>query len=88
VKLFSTFLIAALAALFVYAARRRIWFALRVGAVVYVTVLVTRLVFALPDFVERWEDLVWPVFGLLVAWTALWLISTRYEQRKRRPRRS
>jgi hypothetical protein len=87
VKLFSTLLVAALAALLVYAARRRIFFALRVGAIVYVVVLIARLVFALPDFVERWEDLVWPVFGLLVAWTALWLISTRYEQRKDRARR-
>jgi hypothetical protein len=88
VKLFTTLLIAVLAALGVYAARRRIWYALRVGAIVYVVVLFTRLVFSAGSLADRWDDLVWPVFGLLIAWTALWLISTRYEQRKSRARRS
>ena len=83
-KLLSTLLISALVALIVYAARRRIFFALRVGAVTYVVVLFIRLLFSGDVIAERWDDLVWPVFGLLVVWAALWFVSTRYYERKRR----
>ncbi len=83
-KLLSTLLIAALVALIVYAARRLILFALRVGAITYVIVLFGRLLFSGDVIAERWDDLVWPVFGLLVVWAVLWFVSTRYYERKQR----
>ena len=79
-KLLTTLLIASLAALGVYAARRRIVFALRTGAIVYIIVLFGRLVFAL----DRLEDLVWPVIGMLVVWAVAWFVSNLYFERKRR----
>jgi hypothetical protein len=82
VKLLTTLLIAALAALGVYAARRRIMFSLRVGAIVYVVVLFGRLLLSAGDLADRWEDLVWPVFVLLIVWVILWAVSTQYEQRR------
>jgi hypothetical protein len=86
VKLLTTLLIASLAALTVYAARRRIIFALKTGALVYLVLLPIRLVFAAGNLADRLEDLVWPVLGLLVVWVVLWLVSTSYEQRRRAPR--
>ena len=86
-KLLSTLLIATLVGLIVYTARRRIWLALRVAGITYVVVLFARLLFSGDFLAERWDDLVWPVFGLLLAWAVLWLVSTRYEQRKRQQRR-
>ncbi|HET6319196.1 MAG TPA: hypothetical protein VFG86_22300 [Chloroflexota bacterium] len=83
-KLLTTLLVAVLVGLIVYAARRRIWLALRIGGITYVVVLVVRLIASGGVLADRWDDLVWPVFGLLVAWAVLWLVSTRYEQRKRR----
>jgi hypothetical protein len=82
VKLLTTLLIASLAALGVYAARRRILFSLRVGAIVYVVVLFGRLLLSAGDLADRWEDLLWPVFALLVIWVVLWAVSTTYEQRR------
>ena len=81
-KLLTTLLIACLAALGVYAARRRILFSLRVGAIVYVVVLFGRLLLSAGDLADRWEDLLWPVFAMLVIWVVLWAISTTYEQRR------
>ncbi len=83
-KLLTTLLVAALVALMVYAARRRILLALRVGAITYVVVLFGRLLVSGDVLADRWDDLVWPVFGMLIAWAVLWLISTQYQQRKRR----
>jgi len=82
VKLLTTLLIAALATLAVYAARRRILFALKTGAVVYVTVLFARLLFSAGSLADRWEDLVWPVLIMLVAWVILWFVSTAYAERR------
>jgi hypothetical protein len=84
VKLLSTLLIAVLAALAVYSARRRIWFALRVGAITYGVVLVLRLIFSAGSLADRWDDLVWPVLAMLVLWAVLWIASTMYTQRKSR----
>ena len=81
-KFFTTLLIALLAALGVYAARRRIWFALKTGAIVYMVLLPLRLLFAAGSLADHVEELVWPVFGVLVLWVVLWWISTRYERRK------
>jgi hypothetical protein len=87
VKLLTTLLIASLAALAVYAARRRILFALRVGAIVYIVVLFGRLLMSGPTLADRWEDLIWPVFGLLVVWAILWWVSTAYADRRSRKSR-
>jgi len=77
-KLLSTLLIASLAALLVYAARRRIMFALKTGAIVYVVVMFGRLLLSM----DRWEDLVVPVVIMLVAWAVLWVASTNYAERR------
>jgi uncharacterized membrane protein YhhN len=77
-KLLSTLLIASLAALVVYAARRRIVFALKTGAIVYVVVMFGRLLLSM----DRWEDLVWPVVIMLVVWAVLWVASTNYAERR------
>jgi hypothetical protein len=87
VKLFTTLLIALLAALGVYAARRRIWFALKTGAIVYLVLLPLRLVLAAGSLADRADELVWPLFGVLVLWVVLWWVSTTYERRKLARRR-
>ena len=81
-KLLTTLLIAALAALMVYSMRRRLWLALRVGAVVYLVVLFGRLLLSSFSWGDRLEDLVWPVLGVLIVWVVLWFASTAYERRK------
>src|SRR5207248_2766449 len=78
VKFFTTLLIACMAALAVYTIRRRVVFALRTGAIVYVVVLFGRLLLSAGSLADRWEDLVWPVFVLLVIWVILWSVSTAY----------
>jgi uncharacterized membrane protein YhhN len=80
VKLLSTLLIACLSALAVYAARRRIIFALKTGAVVYLVVLFGRLLLE----ADRWEDLIWPVVIMLLAWVVLWWTSSWYVERRAR----
>jgi len=82
-KLLTTLLIACLAALAVYAARRRIIFALKTGAAVYVVVLFGRLILSAGSLADRWEDLVWPVFILLAVWVALWWLGTSYAERRK-----
>jgi hypothetical protein len=87
VKLLTTLLIACLAALVVYMARKRIMYALKTGAIVYVVVLFGRLLLSAGSLADRWEDLFWPVFLALIAWSVLWWVSTTYaERRARRPR--
>jgi CHASE2 domain-containing sensor protein len=81
-KLLTTLLIACMAALAVYIARRRIVFALKTGAIVYVVVLFGRLAMSAGSFADRWEDMVWPVFIMLVAWVVLWWVSTTYAERR------
>ena len=81
-KLLTTLLIACTAALAVYSIRRRILFALRTGAIVYVVVLFGRLLLSAGSLADRWEDLVWPVFVMLVAWVILWFASTAYAERR------
>jgi hypothetical protein len=81
-KLLTTLLIATLAALAVYTARRRIFFALKTGAVVYVVVLFGRLLLSAGSLADRWDDLLWPVFIMLVIWVVLWFASNAYVQRR------
>jgi hypothetical protein len=84
VKLLTTLLIACLAALAVYSARRRILFALKTGAVVYIVLLFGRLLLSAGSFADRWEDIFWPVVVMLAAWTILWKISSNYAERRGR----
>jgi hypothetical protein len=84
VKFLTTLLIACLAALAVYSARRRIVFALKTGAVVYVVVLFGRLLLSAGSLGDRWEDLVWPVVVMLLAWVILWWVSNAYARRRTR----
>jgi hypothetical protein len=84
VKLLTTLLIASLAALAVYSARRRIIFALKTGAIVYIVLLFGRLLISAGSLADRWEDLIWPVFFLLLAWVILWRVSTTYAERRAR----
>lgn len=83
-KLLTTFLIAALAALAIYAARRRILFALRTGAMVYIVVLFARLLLSAGSLADRWEDVVWLVFGMFVIWAVAWFVSNAYLERRAR----
>jgi hypothetical protein len=80
-KVLTTALIAVLAALAVYSARRRILFALKTGAVVYIVLLFGRLVLS-GSWADRWEDLFWPVLIMLVAWAVVWVAGTNYAQRR------
>ncbi len=86
-KLLTTLLVAALVALAVYAARRRIWFALKTGAIVYVVLLFGRLLLSAGSFADHLEDWFWPVVLLLIAWTVLWWVSTAYAERKDREKK-
>src|ERR1700694_3907858 len=81
-KLLTTLLIACLAALAMYSARRRIMFALKTGAAVYVVLLFGRLLISAGSLADRWEDILWPVVVMLVAWAILWAISTVYAERR------
>ena len=83
-KLRTTLLIATLAALGVYAARRRILFALRTGAMVYIVVLFLRLLLSAGSLADRWEDVAWPVVGMLVLWAVAWFVSNVYFERRAR----
>jgi positive regulator of sigma E activity len=86
-KLLTTLLIALLAALGVYAARRRIWFAIKTGAIVYMVLLPLRLLFAAGSLADDLKDMVWPIFFVLLVWAVLWWVSTSYERRKLARRR-
>jgi hypothetical protein len=86
-KLLTTLLLAGMVGLAVYAARRRIIFALKTGAVVYVVMLFGRLLLSAGSLADRWEDLIWPALLLLAAWAILWWISTNYALRRDRARR-
>ena len=39
-----------------------------------------RLLLSAGSLADRWEDLVWPVFFLLLIWLILWWVSTRYAE--------
>jgi hypothetical protein len=88
VKLLTTLLLATLAALAVYSARRRIVFALKTGAVVYIVLLFGRLLLSAGSLGDRWEDLIWPVFFMLIGWVILWRVSTTYGERRSKSLRS
>src|SRR5579862_7445014 len=81
-KLLTTFVLAMMGALVVYIARRRIVFALKTGAILYVVLLFIRLPFSAWSLADKWEDLVWPTIILGSAWVILTWVSTNYAQRR------
>jgi hypothetical protein len=83
-KLLTTLLLAGLAALAMYSARRRIMYALKTGAVVYVVLLFGRLLISAGSLADRWEDIFWPVVVMLAAWALLWWLSNVYLGRRER----
>ena len=89
-KILSTILLAMLAALGVYMARRRIVYALKTGAIVYVVLIFARLFLSLVTGGAQSEpigEFVWPVLVLGVVWVVLWWVSTAYAQRRDREKR-
>jgi hypothetical protein len=89
-KILTTLLWASLAALGVYMARRRIIFALKTGAIVYVVLLFGRLLLSFLTGGAQSEPLgefFWPVVIMLVAWLVLTRISTNYAERRERQKR-
>jgi CHASE2 domain-containing sensor protein len=89
-KLLTTALFAALAALGVYMARRRIIFALKTGAITYVVLLFGRLLLSLLTGGAQSEPLgefFWPVVIMLIAWVILTRVSTNYAERRERQKR-
>ena len=86
-KLLTTLLLAALMALGVYAARRRILYALKVGGITYIVLLFGRLLLSAGSLGDRWEDLIWPAICLFIAWLVLWWLSTTYAERRDRQKR-
>ena len=86
-KLLTTLLLAALGALAVYMARRRIIFALKTGAILYVVLLFGRLLLALGSVADRLDDLILPAVLIVIAWVVLWWVSTNYAERRDRQKR-
>jgi membrane protein implicated in regulation of membrane protease activity len=87
-KFVTTLLFAVLAALGVYMARRRILFALKTGAIVYVVLMFARLLLDVGSMADHMDDLIWPAILLLIAWVILWWISTSYAERREREKRA
>lgn len=86
-KLLTTLLLATLGALIVYMARRRILFALKTGAILYIVLLVGRLVLSMGSLADRWEDLIGPAALGLAGWGLLWWASTNYAERRDRQKK-
>jgi hypothetical protein len=83
-KFVTTLLFAIVAALGVYMARRRIVFALKTGAIVYVVLIFVRLLLDVGSMADHMDELIWPAILLLIAWVILWWISTNYAERRAR----
>lgn len=83
-KLLTTLLVAMLGALIVYMARRRILFALKTGAMLYIVLLIGRLILSMGSLADRWEDLIGPACIGLAGWALLWWLSTNYAERRGR----
>jgi hypothetical protein len=83
VKFFTTLLLALLAGLVIYAARRRLKLAFTTAAIAYMVLLPIRFLFASRDAADRLENLVLPTIAAMALWLVLWRVSTLYERRKR-----
>ena len=86
-KLLTTLLLAVLGALAVYAARRRIIFALKTGAILYIVLLFGRLLLSFGNLADRLDELIWPAFLVVAVWVVLWWLSTNYAERRDRQKR-
>jgi hypothetical protein len=89
-KLLTITLLSVLAAVGVYMARHRIMFALKTGGIVYVGLIFGRLFVSLITGGAKSEpigEFVWPVVFLVIAWAALWWVSTNFAQRRDREKR-
>lgn len=82
-KLLTTLVMASLVTLGVYMARRRIIYALKTGATAYVVILFGRLLLSAGSLADRWEDLIWPTFFILLAWLVLWSVNTTLDRARR-----
>ena len=49
---------------------------------VYIVVLFGRLILSAGSMGDRWEDLLWPVVIMLIAWAVLWVVSSTYADRR------
>ena len=81
-KLLTTLLLATLGALAVYAARRRILFALKTGAILYIALLFGRLALSFFSITDRVDELIWPLFFLVILWFVLWRVSIGHAERR------
>jgi hypothetical protein len=89
-KILTITLLSVLAAFGVWMARRRIIFALKTGGIVYVSLIFARLFISLVTGGAQSEpigEFVWPVAFLLIAWVALWWVSSSYAERREREKR-
>ncbi|MBV9582311.1 MAG: hypothetical protein JO057_27315 [Chloroflexi bacterium] len=89
-KILTTIVLAVAAAFGVYLARRRIVFALKTGAIVYVVMTMARLLISLVTGgvdAEPVGGLFWPVLFLALAWVVLSWFSTAYAERRDREKR-
>ena len=89
-KVFTTLLLASLAALAMYMARRRIFFALKTGAIAYVVLIFGRLLLSLVTGGAQSEPLgefFWPILVLGVAWFVLSKVSMGYAEKRDREKR-
>ena len=86
-KFVTTLLFAVLAGLGVYMARRRILYALKTGAIVYVILIFARLLLDVGNVADHLDEFVWPAVFVLIAWTVLWWISTNYAEKREREKR-
>ena len=89
-KTFTTLLMATLAALVMYMARRRIIFALKAGAIAYVILIFGRLLLSLLTGGAQSEPLAeffWPVVVLAIAWYVLTRVSTAYAEKRDREKK-
>jgi hypothetical protein len=82
VKLLTTLLLATLGALAVYAARRRILFALKTGAILYIVLLFARLALSFFSVTDRIDEFFWPLVLLVIVWVVLWRVSITYAERR------
>lgn len=87
-KLLTTLLMAILGALIVYMARRRILFALKTGAILYIVLLIGRVILSMGSLADRWEDLIVPACIGLAGWSVLWWLSTSYAERRDRQKKT
>ena len=89
-KVFTTLLMASLAALAMYMARRRTIFALKTGAIAYVILVFGRLLLSVLTGGAQSEPLgefFLPVVVLVTAWYVLTKVSTSYAEKRDREKR-